>query len=166
VSSFGNQPQWGPPREQPQGQPAFEQQAYGQQAYGQQHGEQPRWALPPDEPYAPYQPQQHGQPNGQGYGQQAYGQGFGQQAYGRQDPGQPYQPPFGLSSAADDARRRARSSGVRQMAIGGVIALIGIALTVATYAAASDGGHYVVAYGPAIVGVITFVRGLVGYLKA
>ena len=83
-------------------------------------------------------------------------------------PQEPYQAPWGLTAAtsADGGRREARSAATRQMAIGGVIALIGIVVTVGTYAAASDGGHYFVAYGPAIIGVITFVKGLVGYLRA
>jgi hypothetical protein len=34
------------------------------------------------------------------------------------------------------------------------------------HTAASDGGHCVVAWGPAIFGAIAFVRGPVGYLEA
>ena len=136
MSSFGNQPQ-GAPQAQPSG-----QEPYGP-PYGQQHG-QPQWAP------AYVQPgRQEFQPNYQPY--QPAGQ-------------EPYRPPFGLSTA-EDARRHARSSAVRQMVIGAVLALIGIVLTVVTYSAASGGGHYVVAYGPAIVGLITFVKGLVGYLR-
>ena len=52
------------------------------------------------------------------------------------------------------------------MAIGAAVALVGLIITVVTYRAASDGGHYFVAWGPAVFGLITFVRGLVGYLKA
>jgi hypothetical protein len=54
-----------------------------------------------------------------------------------------------------------RASGHRMMIVGGVIALLGIVITAATYSSASQaGGTYIVAYGPIIGGVITFFRGL------
>jgi hypothetical protein len=52
----------------------------------------------------------------------------------------------------------ARKRGMRQIAIGAVIFVIGLVITVATYSSASSsptGGSYVVAYGPMILGVVT-----------
>jgi hypothetical protein len=70
-------------------------------------------------------------------------------------------PPSGAERAA------ARKEAVRQMVIGGVVAIIGLAVTIGTYAAASDdGGHYFIAWGPAVFGLIAFGRGLAGYLRA
>jgi hypothetical protein len=193
VTSFGGTPQYGPPAQQgrhgqptgqqtdqpqygqPQyGQPQYGQSRHGQQEYGQQFGQvsgQPQYGqqqayLPPAPQGHPQQapPQDHPQHAAQQHYQQPPQQ-FQQQPYGQQPP---YEAPWGLTpqSAQTDQRSQARSAAVRQMAIGGVIALVGIVLTIVTYAAASDGGHYVVAYGPAIFGVIAFVKGLVGYLKA
>jgi len=51
-------------------------------------------------------------------------------------------------------------SGLRNMAIGGVICLIGIVVTAATYSAASNGGHYVVAWGAIAFGALQFFKGL------
>ncbi len=49
----------------------------------------------------------------------------------------------------------------RHMAIGGIICVIGIVVTVATYSAASSGGGtYVVAWGAIIYGGWQFLRGL------
>ena len=50
--------------------------------------------------------------------------------------------------------------GLANMAIGVVIAAIGIAVTAGTYAAASGGGHYVVAWGAIAVGAWRFLIGL------
>jgi hypothetical protein len=47
------------------------------------------------------------------------------------------------------------------MAIGGVICVIGILVTAATYSAASHGGgHYFVAWGAIVFGGFQFLRGL------
>ena len=55
--------------------------------------------------------------------------------------------------------RRAR--GQTQLAFGVVLLLVGIIITAATYGSAStQGGTYIIAYGPIIVGVIKIVRGL------
>ena len=54
--------------------------------------------------------------------------------------------------------------GLRNMAIGGVICLIGILVTVGTYSAAASsrgGGHYVVAWGAILFGGIQFLKGLI-----
>lgn len=69
-----------------------------------------------------------------------------------------------LSKARDKAyRNSARSGALRQMAIGGVICLVGIVVTVGTYTAASSsssGGSYVVAWGAIVFGALRFFRGL------
>lgn len=51
--------------------------------------------------------------------------------------------------------------GRRNMAIGGVVFLIGVIVTVATYAAASGpgGGRYVIAWGAIVFGALQFLRG-------
>lgn len=60
----------------------------------------------------------------------------------------------------NDARR---SRAVRQLAVGALLAGVGVAITVVTYSSAeAEGGSYVVAYGPIIWGAITFFRGLGG----
>lgn len=54
-----------------------------------------------------------------------------------------------------------RSSGHRMMITGGIIALVGIIITAATYSAASEGGGtYLICYGPIIGGVVTFFKGV------
>lgn len=145
------QPQHGAP--QPQQQWTAPAQPFPQPGDQQQHGQQQ------------YGQQQHGQPSGRS---QQYGQQYGQpQQYGQQPYGAP-QVPWGVAPPQQqyDARAQDRKAAVKQMAIGGVVALVGLIITVVTYKAASGGGHYVVAWGPAIFGAIAFVRGLVAYLKA
>lgn len=61
----------------------------------------------------------------------------------------------------DGGRNLKREEGSRNMVIGGLICLVGIVITVATYSAASEGGgRYVVAWGAIIFGAIRFFRGL------
>lgn len=50
--------------------------------------------------------------------------------------------------------------GLRNMAIGGIICLLGVLVTAATYGAASGGGHYVVAWGAIVFGAFQFLKGL------
>ena len=50
--------------------------------------------------------------------------------------------------------------GLRNMAIGGVICIIGILVTAVTYGAASGGGHYVIAWGAIVFGGFQFLKGL------
>ena len=55
-----------------------------------------------------------------------------------------------------------RRVALKNMGIGGLICAAGVALTVLTFTfALQGGGHYVVAYGPAIFGGIQFCRGFV-----
>jgi hypothetical protein len=66
--------------------------------------------------------------------------------------------PFQSNAAAD---RRAAAG--RDIGIGILLLVIGIAVTAGTYGAASSspsGGHYVLAYGPIAVGVVRLFRGL------
>ncbi len=60
---------------------------------------------------------------------------------------------------ADRAQRRSRAHG--DIIFGIILLVIGIAITAFTYDSASrQGGTYIVAYGPIIVGVIKLIRGL------
>src|SRR5262245_27258186 len=56
-----------------------------------------------------------------------------------------------------------KEEGTKNMMIGGLICLVGIIITAATYSAASSGsggGKYVVAWGAIVFGAIRFFRGL------
>ena len=53
-----------------------------------------------------------------------------------------------------------RSRGLRNMGIGALVCVVGVAITAATYSMASGGGHYVVAWGAVVFGGIQFLRGL------
>jgi hypothetical protein len=135
------------------------------------YGQPPAQGQPPTGYGQP--PTGYGQPP-TGYGQPptGYGQpptGYGQQAQGGTGPGfampqAPYQPQA-TKNLASVARRR----GLTQVIIGAVIFVIGLAITIGTYHAASDsssGGTYFVAYGPMIVGVIAMIRGFVAMARA
>jgi hypothetical protein len=108
---------------------------------------------------------QPGQTPGQ-YGQapSGYGQAPGGAGPGFAMPKAPIQPQTN-NSLASVVRKR----GLRQVTIGAVIFVIGLAITVGTYHSAStssSGGTYFVAYGPMIVGLIAVVRGLVAMARA
>ncbi len=63
----------------------------------------------------------------------------------------------------DLERNARRSQGARELGIGILLLVVGIAITAGTYSAASSspsGGHYVLAYGPIAVGIINIIRGL------
>lgn len=53
--------------------------------------------------------------------------------------------------------------GAGSMAVGGIVCLVGILITAGTYNAASDGGHFVVAWGAIVFGAIQFFRGLIAW---
>lgn len=54
-----------------------------------------------------------------------------------------------------------RDKGFSDMVIGGLIALVGIVVTAATYSSASEGGgRYVIAWGAIVFGAIRFFKGL------
>lgn len=55
---------------------------------------------------------------------------------------------------------------VRNMVIGGIICLVGVAITLGTYASATPGGRFTVAWGAILFGGIQFMRGLFGLGRA
>jgi hypothetical protein len=57
-----------------------------------------------------------------------------------------------------------RAEGKRNMIVGGLWLVGGIAVTVFTYNSARSGGSYVITWGPMIFGGIQFFRGLGQYL--
>jgi len=65
--------------------------------------------------------------------------------------------------SADAQRAHRRSLGIRNMVIGGALALVGILITAGTHEAAvsGGGGTYLIMYGPIIGGGLMFVQGLV-----
>lgn len=65
-----------------------------------------------------------------------------------------------LTKHRSKIRPTTRDIAKRNMVIGGVVCAIGIAVTVATYMAASGGGTYVVAWGAIVFGGIQFFKGL------
>ena len=64
---------------------------------------------------------------------------------------------------ANKTKDERRVAGRRHMIMGAVVCVIGIVITVWSYAAAEEagGGSYVVAWGAIVFGAIQFVRGLV-----
>ena len=75
----------------------------------------------------------------------------------------------GTSAKTNPIVRQQRSLGRRNMAVGGLIAIVGLVIYIGTYeAAASDphGGGYVVAWGAVLFGGFRCVRGLVQFLQA
>jgi hypothetical protein len=69
-----------------------------------------------------------------------------------------------LSRMRNDA---VRNAAFKSMAIGGIICVIGIVVTLGSYSAASaspSGGSYVVAWGAVVFGGLQFFRGLMQYL--
>jgi hypothetical protein len=54
------------------------------------------------------------------------------------------------------------------MVVGAVLVVIGVAITAGTYHSASSrgGGTYFIAYGPIVVGVINFFKGLFTLVSA
>lgn len=62
----------------------------------------------------------------------------------------------------DDRRERART-GLRQVALGSGLLVLGLVITGGTLAAARPGGRYTLAYGPIVFGLVELVRGLIGW---
>jgi len=65
--------------------------------------------------------------------------------------------------------RQQRAAGLRNMAVGGLIFVLGTGVTVVSFAAASSspgGGHYVLAWGAILFGGYRFLRGMVMYSNA
>lgn len=103
----------------------------------------------PDQGPAPYQPQ------GAAPYQQAPPQG-GTPPYQQAPPqgGAPYQ------GVSDEQRRIWENKGKRSIAFGAVWLLAGLLITGITYSNASGGGVYVVAWGPAVYGIIRIISGV------
>jgi hypothetical protein len=69
----------------------------------------------------------------------------------------PYDPAIDLALARDAERAKGRTD----IGFGVVLLVVGIVITAVTYgSASSEGGTYIIAYGPMIVGVIRIFRGL------
>ena len=64
-----------------------------------------------------------------------------------------------------EGRQAMASQYKRHMLYGILWAAGGMAVTIATYEAASEGGFYFIAWGAVIFGIIDFFRGLFGWLK-
>jgi energy-coupling factor transporter transmembrane protein EcfT len=78
-------------------------------------------------------------------------------------PKTPYHQPS--QSLASVVRKR----GVRQVAFGTGVFIVGLLITVFTYHSASSsssGGTYFVAWGPMVIGVIAIIRGLIAIARA
>jgi hypothetical protein len=76
-----------------------------------------------------------------------------------------YAPPPGPTDPdrmmAETASTEQRSSGSGDIVFGAILLIVGIAITGITHNSASrEGGTYVIAYGPMIVGAIKILRGL------
>ncbi len=73
----------------------------------------------------------------------------------------PLPAPRPVSASSSSGGGESGGSGVRNMLIGGVLVVVGLAVTIGTYSAASEsGGRYYVFYGPVIWGAIMFFKGL------
>ena len=57
-------------------------------------------------------------------------------------------------------KRAYRKAGVNNMLFGAIWCVGGIVVTAVTYQAASNGGHYIIAWGAVLFGAIQFLRGL------
>jgi hypothetical protein len=66
-----------------------------------------------------------------------------------------------FTRSLEESERKSRKQA--DVAIGLLLVVLGLAITIGTYDSASQsGGTYVIAYGPMIVGVIRLFRGLAG----
>lgn len=91
----------------------------------------------------------------------------------RETPSQPYSPQQASkqrlapqisapSAWPESSRGKRRSAGMRNMIIGGALALLGAIVTFATHelAVGTGGGSYVILYGPMVGGGLLFIKGL------
>jgi hypothetical protein len=65
-----------------------------------------------------------------------------------------------VNYAVSNHKAEIRKGAMKQLGVGFLMFVIGVLITVATYSMASNGGIYVVAYGPIIFGAISILRGL------
>jgi lactam utilization protein B len=67
---------------------------------------------------------------------------------------------WGTSTGAYPGTDAAKAAGKRNMAIGGIVCVVGLVITLGSLTAASNsGGGYVVAWGAIVFGAIQFFRG-------
>ena len=62
-------------------------------------------------------------------------------------------------------RAAATKRGLVQLAVGVGMIVLGVVISVATYAFASGGGSYFIAWGLPLFGVITIVKGIVTMVR-
>jgi hypothetical protein len=65
-----------------------------------------------------------------------------------------------VNYAVSTHKAEIRKGAVKQLGVGLLMVVVGVVITAATYSMASNGGIYVVAYGPIIFGAISVLRGL------
>src|SRR4051812_18690830 len=76
-------------------------------------------------------------------------------------------PPTGVTQdpapmMADSLKAETRAAGRTDIIFGIILLVVGIGVTTMTYGNATrEGGTYIVAYGPIVVGVVKLVRGLI-----
>jgi hypothetical protein len=71
--------------------------------------------------------------------------------------------PIGGAPSGSPAHRAAQRRANQTILIGALLLVIGIAISVGTYAYAASnprGGHYLLAWGPIVFGLIVLIRGL------
>jgi len=74
----------------------------------------------------------------------------------------------GINAAIGQIKNAYEEKARNQMIYGGLIFVVGLALTIGTYSMAASsetGGTYLIAYGPVIFGLIRFFRGMAAYNK-
>ncbi|GAA0277837.1 hypothetical protein [Cryptosporangium japonicum] len=163
------------------GQPASHQQpwgapppGYGPPQPGHPQSAPPQQGHPTSAPPQPGYPQpgysQPGYPQA-GYPQAGYPQpgypppGYPQPGYpqpGYPQPGYPQQQNFAAPAAGAGLWNR---PGTKLVVGSAVLFVVGIAITVGTFAFADPGGHFLVATGPMIFGVIGVIKGLIQMAK-
>ena len=160
--------------------PGYRGQPYGAQpGSAQPYGSQPYGALPFGAPPFGAQPSGAAPYGSQPYGSQPYvaplgpgqvpyaGQPYPPVAYQQAPPPVPAVPGLRMPGYLDDpARSGRRAAARRQIVIGGLLFVVGMAVTIGTYSAASGGGTYFVAWGPAIAGLANVIRGLLAYRRS
>src|SRR5258708_39414668 len=65
-----------------------------------------------------------------------------------------------VNYAVSNHKAEIRKGAMKQLGVGFLMFVVGVVITAATYSMASNGGIYVVAYGPIIFGAISILRGL------
>ena len=68
-----------------------------------------------------------------------------------------------VSNLAEARKQQKQKQGNKNMGFGALWCIGGLVVTAVTYSAASNGGHYVVAWGAVVFGTIQFLQGLFQY---